>query len=74
MKTDVHFLLSWQTQRAAVRQLHDGNAEALVSGFVAEAELHLGAAQHRPLLVGAREEVGRGARPGRGREEDLDSR
>lgn len=65
MKTDVHFLLSWHTECAAVRQLHDGDGEALVSRFIAEAELHLRAAQRQPLLVGAQEEVGREARPGR---------
>lgn len=64
IKSDVHFLVSWQTEGAAVRQLHDVDGETLVSGFVTEAELHLRAAQRQPLLVGAQEEVCREARPG----------
>lgn len=63
-KSDLHFLVSWQTEGAAVRQLHDVDGETLVSGFVTEAELHLRAAQRQPLLVGAQEEVCREARPG----------
>lgn len=60
---DVHFLVSWQTEGAAVGQLHDVDGEALVSGLVAEAELHLRAARRQPLLVRAQEEVCRDARP-----------
>lgn len=61
---DVHFLVSWQTEGAAVGQLHDEDGEALVSGLVTEAELHLRAAQRQPFLVGAQQEVWRKARPG----------
>ncbi|TNN64641.1 hypothetical protein EYF80_025150 [Liparis tanakae] len=53
-----------KTEGAAVGQLHDVDGEALVSGLVAEAELHLRAAERRPLLVGALEDVGGDARPG----------
>lgn len=63
IRSNVHLLLRRQAEGAAVGQLRDVDREALVSGLVAEAELHLGAAQRQPLVVGAREEVGGEARP-----------
>lgn len=63
-KVHVHFPLGRQTEGAAVGELHDVEGEALVSGLVSEPELHLRAADGRPLLKGARDEVGREARPG----------
>lgn len=41
----IHFLLGGQAEGAAVGQLHDVDGEALVSGLVAEVELHLRAAR-----------------------------
>lgn len=63
IKQDVHFLVSLQTEGAAVGQLHDVDGEAMVSGLVTETELHLRAAERQPLLVGVQEEVSREARP-----------
>lgn len=63
MRGCLHYLVRRQTEGAAVGQLHDVDGEALVSGLITEAELHLGAAE-RPLLVGVEEEVRREAGPG----------
>lgn len=46
----LRFLLRWQTEGAAVGQLHDEDAEALLSGLVTEAELHLRASRRQPVL------------------------
>ncbi len=62
-KKCIHFLVSLQTESAAVGQMHDINGEALVSGLIAEAELHLRAARCQPLLIGAQKEVCRETRP-----------
>lgn len=64
LQRDVHLLVGRQAEGAAVGQLHHVDGEALVSALVAEAELHLGAAQRQTLLVGAQEQVSGDARPG----------
>lgn len=68
----VHFLVGRQTEGTAVGQLHDVDGEALVSGLVAEAELHLRAARCQPLLVGA-QEVCREAGPGQDQKQTADT-
>lgn len=56
-------LLRRQAEGAAVEQLHDGDGEALLSGLVTEAELHLRAARRQSVLLRAVEQFCRQAGP-----------